>query len=254
MRLRGRVAVVTGSSSGIGRATALLFARHGAGVVLLDRRRESRSGEERPATDELLGASGGRAVYVACDVSREDEVEAAFDVACTRFGQIDVLVNCAGQFLRNPVTAVSLEEWHRVLDVNLTGYFLTCRRAVPLMLEAGGGAIVNVSSIHGLVGTGSAATYCASKGGVTNFTRQIAVDYASRGIRCNAIAPGTIVTAMSKPFRDTPEMMREYQRRTLLPRLGEPGDVAYAALYLASDEASFVTGQTLVVDGGWTCS
>jgi NAD(P)-dependent dehydrogenase (short-subunit alcohol dehydrogenase family) len=115
-------------------------------------------------------------------------------------------------------------------------------------------SIVNVSSIHGRVGTGGAASYCASKGGVENLTRQLAVDLAPAGIRCNAVAPGTIRTAMSKPFREDPAMLAEYERRTLLPRLGEPRDVAYAALYLASDEASFVTGHSLVVDGGWTCA
>lgn len=245
--------MVTGSSSGIGRAIALLFAAHGARLLLLDVQRDSRSPEERPATEELLAGREAGAIPVACDVSREEQVDAAFAIARERFGRVDVLVNCAGRFLRNPVIDVSPAEWRQIMDVNLTGCFLTIRRAIPLMLAAGGGAIVNISSIHGLVGTGAAATYSASKGGLTNLTRQVAVDYGSRGIRCNAIAPGTIVTAMSKPFRETPEIMREYRHRTLLPRLGEPADVAYAALYLASDEAAFVTGHTLVVDGGWTC-
>lgn len=253
MRLHGKVALVTGSSSGIGRAIALLFAEEGADLVLCDLQVESRLSEETPPTDQAVRALGRRGHFVPCDVGREEAVDAAFDVAGREFGRVDVLVNCAGVFRRAEVERVSLEEWRQVLDVNLTGYFLTMRAAIPLMRESGGGSIVNVSSIHGIVGTGAAATYCASKGAVENLTRQVAVDCASMAIRCNAVAPGTIETAMSKPFRETPEILNEYERRTLLPRLGRPRDVAFAALYLASDEASFVTGHSLVVDGGWTC-
>jgi glucose 1-dehydrogenase len=245
--------MVTGSSSGIGRAISMLFAEEGADLVLCDLQVESRSAEETPPTDEVVRSRERRGRFVRCDVGREDAVTAAFGVVRREFGRLDVLVNCAGVFRRAGVENVSLDEWRQVLDVNLTGCFLTTRAAIPLMRDAGGGSIVNVSSIHGIVGTGAAATYCASKGAVENFTRQLAVDHASIGIRCNAIAPGTIETAMSKPFRDTPEILSEYRRRTLLPRLGRPRDVAYAALYLASDEASFVTGHSLVVDGGWTC-
>ncbi|HKF75471.1 MAG TPA: SDR family NAD(P)-dependent oxidoreductase [Candidatus Dormibacteraeota bacterium] len=253
MRLRERVALVTGSSSGIGRAVAVLFAEEGADLVLCDLRTESRLPEETPPTDALVRATGHRGRFVECDVAHEEAVAAAFDVVRREFGRLDVLVNCAGVFRRAGVEDVSLDEWRDVLDVNLTGCFLTIRAAVPLLRAAGGGSIVNVSSIHGIVGTGAAATYCASKGAIENLSRQVAVDHARIGIRCNTIAPGTIETAMSKPFRETPEIMSEYQRRTLLPRLGRPRDVAYAALYLASDESSFVTGHSLVVDGGWTC-
>jgi glucose 1-dehydrogenase len=245
--------MVTGSSSGIGRAISLLFAEEGADLVLCDLQVESRSAEEAPPTDEVVRSGGRRGRFVRCDVGREDSVAAAFGVLRREFGRLDVLVNCAGVFRRAEIENVSLDEWRQVLDVNLTGCFLTTRAAIPLMRDVGGGSIVNISSIHGIVGTGAATTYCASKGAVENFTRQLAVDHASIGIRCNAVAPGTIETAMSKPFRETPEILSEYRRRTLLPRLGSPRDVAYAALYLASDEASFVTGHSLVVDGGWTC-
>jgi glucose 1-dehydrogenase len=254
VRLDGKVALVTGSSSGIGRAIAVLFAEEGADLVLCDLRPASRLPEETPTTEQVVRWLGRRACFRLADVANEEDVAEVFRVVRDEHGRLDVLVNCAGVFQRNSVVDVSIEEWRRLLDVNLTGYFLTIRAAVPLMRMASEPSIVNVSSIHGRLGTGSATTYCASKGGVENLTRQIAVDCAPLGIRCNAVAPGTIETAMSKPFRDDPEILREYRARTLLPRLGVPRDVAYAALYLASSESSFVTGHSLVVDGGWTCA
>jgi len=253
MRLDGQVALVSGSSSGIGRAIALLFAEEGADLVLCDLQPQSRLAEERPETEDLARERGRRVRFQVCDVAREDQVGELFARVADDFGRLDVLVNSAGIFLRRPIAEVPLEEWNHVLGVNLTGYYLMARAAIPLLLESPNASIVNVSSIHGRVGTGAAATYCATKGGVENLTRQIAVDYGRLGIRCNAIAPGTIKTAMSQPFRDDPAILAEYESRTLLPRLGEPQDVAYAALYLACSESSFVTGHSLVIDGGWTC-
>ena len=252
MRLPDKVAIITGAASGIGRAIALTFAREGAKVVAADVREESRLETETPPTVEAIRAMGGEGVFVTTDVTQRAQVEALVDEAVQRFGRVHILVNNAGIFVRNAITEVTDDEWERVMDLNIRGYFYTCRRVIPEMLKQGGGKIVNLSSIHGFRGTGTAATYCASKGAVENFTRQLAVEYGRQRIYVNAIAPGTIKTAMSKPFRDNPEILADYERHTLLPRLGEPEDVANCALFLASSESDFVHGHTLVCDGGWT--
>jgi NAD(P)-dependent dehydrogenase (short-subunit alcohol dehydrogenase family) len=252
MRLANQVALITGAASGIGRATALRFAQEGARVVVVDRQEASRLESETPATAAAIQAAGGQALFVQADMSRRAEVDAAVAAALRQFGRLDILVNNAGIFIRNPITEVSDEEWEQVLNLNLRGYFYACRRVIPEMLKQGGGKIVNMSSIHGLFGTAGGLTYCASKGAVENLTRQLAVEYGRQGIYVNAVAPGTIKTAMSKPFRENPAILADYERNTLLPRLGEPVDVANCALFLASHESDFVLGHTLVCDGGWT--
>lgn len=252
MRLSGDVAIVTGASSGIARATALLFAKEGAKVVCVDLQPTSRFPGETPDTMTAICDAGGEAVFVQADVSDSQAVNHAVEVCIKRFGKVDILVNCAGIFVRNSITDVSDEEWNRVLGVNLSGYFFFSRAVLPYMKTQGQGRIVNISSIHGIRGTGTAATYCASKGGVENLTKQLAMEFAPLNIRVNAVTPGTIETAMCKPFLDTPNLRAEYERRTLLPRLGVPNDVAYCALFLASQESSYVVGHSLVVDGGWT--
>jgi NAD(P)-dependent dehydrogenase (short-subunit alcohol dehydrogenase family) len=246
------VAIVTGGAAGIGRAIAINFAREGARVVVADRQAYSRLESETPPTVDAIRAAGGEASFIQADMTQRAQVEALVAETVQRYQQVNILVNNAGIFIRHAITEVSDEEWEQVLNLNLRGYFYACRQVIPEMLKQGGGKIVNMSSIHGFRGTGAAVTYCASKGAVENLTRQLAVEYGRRGIYVNAVAPGTIKTAMSKPFRDDPEILADYQRRTILPRLGEPEDVANCALFLASRESDFVLGHTLVCDGGWT--
>lgn len=222
--------------------------------MLADLRRASRLDTERPTTEEVIASRGGSATFVACDVTQHADVDHAVTTALDAYGAVDILVNNAGIFVRNAITEVDEGEWDRVMSVNVGGYFRMCRRVLPEMLRAGRGKIVNIGSIHGLLGAQKALTYCVSKGAVDNLTRQLAVEYANHSINVNSIAPGTVETAMSLPFRRDPGYLREYETRTLLPRLGTPDDVAHAAVFLASHESDFITGHTLVVDGGWTAA
>jgi len=253
MILKNDVAIVTGGASGIGRAIAIRFASEGAKVAIADLQNDSCFPEEKPDTVSVIQKAGGEAIFVKTDVSSSKEVNALVDETIKNFGKVSLLSNVAGIFIRNAIVDVSDEEWEKVVNINLRGYFYTMRAVIPNMLKNGGGRIVNVSSIHAFRGTGTAATYCASKGGVEQLTRQVAVDYAKQHIRVNAVAPGTTRTHMCQPYLDTPSIRAEYDRRTLTsPRLGTPEDTAAAALFLVAPENDFVMGTTLVVDGGWT--
>jgi NAD(P)-dependent dehydrogenase (short-subunit alcohol dehydrogenase family) len=250
VRLAGRVAIVTGAASGIGRATALALAREGAAVVVADLNAE---GARQVASE--IEAAGGRARGQAADVANEASVAAMVEAAVETFGGLDVLHNNAAA--SDPalmggdgeVTALSLETWERTLAVNLRGPMLGCKHAIPRMLERGGGAIVNTSSATGLTGDLVRTAYGVSKAGLDGLTRYVATQNGKRGIRCNAIAPGVIATpalAANVP----PELIAVYERSHLTPRLGTPEDIASMVVFLASDEAAFITGQVLSVDGG----
>jgi NAD(P)-dependent dehydrogenase (short-subunit alcohol dehydrogenase family) len=252
-RLKDKSILITGASSGIGRAIARRFAAEGAKLVLADLTEQVREGGE--PTADLLRAEGHQVEFIEMDVSSETDAARAVDLAVNRFGRLDVLVNDAAIGTGKRLTDTSLAEWNRALAVNLTGVFLMARAAVRQMLtqdirNEARGRIVNISSQHGMIACPEDVAYGTSKSGVVYMTRQIAVDYAADHIICNAVAPGKIITG--KPGRATEPRWMDYSNsRTPMPRLGRPDDVANAALFLASDEATFMTGENLLVDGGW---
>jgi glucose 1-dehydrogenase len=246
--------VVTGSSSGIGRAIALRMAVDGARVVISDVRPDPREGGER--TEMLIERAGGAAERIDADVSRWEDIDRLVSGAVERFGRLDVMVNNAGiaGVHSKPLLETTEEDWDAIMAVNLRGVFLCCKRAIAEMLGQEPvadirGRVINVSSQHGLVGSPGHVAYSASKGGVINLTHQLAVDYGRQGILVNAVAPGKILTGSSELSSDEPI---EYSRsRTPFFRLGQPSDVAAAAAFLASDDAVYISGTNLLVDGGW---
>ena len=247
MRLEGKVALITGAARGQGAAEARLFAQEGAKVLLADV-----SDPEGMAVAAEIAEAGGDAVYVHLDVTNEAEWDAAVQVAVSSFGKLDVLVNNAGIWRRGHVMETSSEQWDDIMDVNAKGVFLGTKAAIPEMRKAGGGAIVNISSTAGLVGSKTSSAYSASKGAVRIFSKSTAIQYASEGIRANSIHPGPIDTDMGDQVWPDPTSRDASIARTALSRIGTAQDIAYGALYLASDEASFVTGSELVIDGGVT--
>jgi 3-oxoacyl-[acyl-carrier protein] reductase len=245
-RLAGKVALVTGAGSGIGKASAERFAAEGAQVVVVDLR-----GSE--ATAEAIDAAGGEVLALSADVADEAAVAAMAAAALARFGRVDVLMNNAGILdAYEPAAETSTETWDRVLGVNLTGQFLTTRALLPQMVERGDGAIINVASTAGLNGGNGGAAYTTSKHGVIGFTRQLCFDYARKGIRCNVICPGAVETGMTKEIFASPDAaVMAAVESAPIGRWAQPEELAAAALFLASDEASFVNGAVYVVDGGF---
>ncbi|MEO6625584.1 MAG: SDR family oxidoreductase [Burkholderiaceae bacterium] len=247
-RLQGKVAIVTGAASGIGRATVCLFAREGARVAIGDI--DTAGGEE---TVRLARQDGGEVFFQKTDVSRAGDCEALVQATLKTWGRLDVLDNNAywGPAARNVLTTTE-EDWDRTQEVTLKSMYLMSRCAIPEMLKNGGGSIVNMASVAGLVGSANFSAYAAAKGGVVALTKSMATDFGKQGIRVNCIAPGPIETPAIAQLKKDPRWLERQMNRLLLDHLGRPDDIAYAALFLAADESSFVTGTTLVVDGGAT--
>jgi 3(or 17)beta-hydroxysteroid dehydrogenase len=248
MRLAGKVALISGGARGIGAATARLFAREGARVVIGDLLEA-----EGHRVEAELAAQGGQSLYFPLDVTNESAWERAVAAARSRFGRLDVLVNNAGIGGAGRLEDTRVEDWNRVMDVNAKGVFLGTKAAIPALRQAGGGSIVNISSQLGLVGMDdSSPQYQASKGAVRLLTKLTALQYAKERIRANSVHPGPIITPMTEGRRADPAVLARMTSRIPLGRYGEAEEVAYGVLYLASDESRFVTGSELVIDGGWT--
>jgi NAD(P)-dependent dehydrogenase (short-subunit alcohol dehydrogenase family) len=256
MRLQGKAAMITGAASGIGRATAKLFAQEGAKVILADI--NTKDGQITAAT---IVEAGGEAIFLEADLSQSEDVKRVVREAISNFGRIDVLHNNAGILIFSNVVDCTEEEWDRVMAVNLKSAFLLSKYTVPEMMKAGGGSIINTASIGGIVGAENATAYAASKGGMIQLTRSMALDYGPYHIRVNCICPGSTETPMLQHVwsvegkalgKDINAMRQTYIQGRPLRRIGTPEDIAYAALYLASDESKFVTGTCLIVDGGVT--
>ena len=251
MKLRGKVAIVTGGAKGIGSGIAAVFVREGAKVTIADVDREA--GEK---TSAELAKSGGDVMFARCDVSSESDVKSLIDTTLKRFGALHVLVNNAGIGVYKSVLDASAEEWDRCLAVNLKGVFLCSKYAIPHIKAAGGGAIVNIASVHSYQNVGGTAPYAASKGGVVTLTRVMAIDHGRDKIRVNAICPGWIYTPLIQGIfagdADPEKAKQAVERRQLLGRLGRPDEIGEAAAFLASDEASYITGASLMVDNGMT--
>ena len=248
MRLQGKVAIITGGARGQGEAEARMFVREGAKVVfgdVLD--------DEGRQVEADIAAAGGEAVYVRLDVTDEDSWREAVGTAVSRFGKVDILVNNAGIASWNAGDDATVAEWDRLMEINAKGVFLGTKAVIPAMRAAGGGSIINISSISGMVGqTNIHPGYNASKGAVRILTKSTAVQHAAEGIRCNSIHPGPVKTPMTERSWSNPEWLQATERRTPLGRYAEPDEIAYGVLFLASDESSFMTGSEVVIDGGVT--
>ncbi len=247
MRLEGKVALISGGARGMGAAEARLFASEGAKVVLGDVLES-----EGQQVEAEIAEAGGEAVFVRLDVTSEDDWQRAVDTAIERFGGLHILVNNAGIWNGGNVETQTVEGWDQIMDINAKGVFLGTRAAIPAMRESGSGSIVNISSVAGIIGSVGATAYNASKGAVRLLTKSTAVQYAAEGIRCNSVHPGPIETQMIREVYPDDETRNSRVSAIPMGRMGEMDDVAKGVLFLASDEASYMTGSELVIDGGAT--
>jgi NAD(P)-dependent dehydrogenase (short-subunit alcohol dehydrogenase family) len=245
-RLDNKVAIITGAAGGMGKADALLFAQEGAKVAITDL-------QEDKIKDVVaeIEALGGEAIGFKHNVASEEDWVRVVDETVQKFGKIDILVNNAGVSNATPFMDLTVEGWEKTMSINVTSIFLGQKYVIPHMIEAGGGSIVNISSIAGLTGGSGAGPYTASKGAVRMLTKATAVDFAKHNIRCNSVHPGYIETPMTVDLFKDEQMMQWFQSQTPLPRLGKAEDIARGVLFLASDESSYITGVELPIDGGY---
>ncbi len=246
-RVDGKVALVTGGAMGMGESHCLLLAKEGAKVIVTDI--DTKAGE---ATAKQIRNNGGDAIFIEHDVASESQWQSVIDQTVATYGKIDMLINNAGIVISKPNEETTVEDWDLTMSVNSTGVFLGCKLVVPAMEQAGGGSIVNISSIYGIIGAPNAAAYQASKGAVRMLTKSCAVDYAKYNIRVNSIHPGVIRTPILGEAANNEVVIKKILATTILERMAEPIEVSYAVLLLASDESSYMTGSELVVDGGYT--